>query len=114
LCHALLNSILSLWFLEALGFGRGLGALDLNSTKLKASLYMFDPTSLDGTRAADILAKFAPLLKRPVMTILEELQASDRLDFEQAVLDAYGLASLLPRIVGSLKELYAIRVAAIQ
>jgi len=114
MCHALLNSIASLWFLEALGFGRGLGVLDLNSTKLKDSLYMFDPNLLDARRAADVLGKFAPLLKRPVKPILEELQSSDRLAFEKAVLDAYGLASLLPQIVGSLKELYAIRVAAIR
>ena len=28
LCHALLNSVIGLFFIEAIGFGRGLGALD--------------------------------------------------------------------------------------
>ena len=30
LSHALLNSLMGIFFIEALGFGRGLGALDLS------------------------------------------------------------------------------------
>ena len=32
---ALLNNILSMFFIESFGFGRGLGALDLRETKFK-------------------------------------------------------------------------------
>ena len=114
LCHALLNSIVSLWFLEALGFGRGLGALDLSSTKLKVGLHMLDPQSLSANQVTVIKEKFAPLLQRPVLPILHELEAADRLAFETEVLNAFGLASRAQNVIESLKELFSIRMAAIQ
>lgn len=45
LLHALLNSILSLFFIEAAGFGRGLGALDINKTSLEQT-YILNPDIL--------------------------------------------------------------------
>ena len=46
LCHALLNSLLGLYMIESSGFGRGLGALDLQPTKLRKGLYILNPTLL--------------------------------------------------------------------
>ena len=40
---ALLNNILSMFFIESLGFGRGLGALDLSKTKFEKSFKMLNP-----------------------------------------------------------------------
>ncbi len=46
LCHALLNSLIGIFYLEACGFGRGLGALDLSSSKLKKNLFILNPDIL--------------------------------------------------------------------
>src|SRR5690606_18770634 len=40
LCHALMNSLLGVFYIEALGFGRGLGVLDLNATKVAEKLHV--------------------------------------------------------------------------
>jgi hypothetical protein len=45
LYHALLNSVLGIFYIEAIGFGRGLGALDINKNTLSGS-FMLDPNLL--------------------------------------------------------------------
>ena len=45
LCHALLNSILMKFFIEAVGFGRGLGVLDINKDNV-ASCFILNPNCL--------------------------------------------------------------------
>ena len=45
LIHALLNSILSLFYIEAVGFGRGLGVLDINKESI-SRCYMLNPELL--------------------------------------------------------------------
>ncbi|MGQ0662437.1 MAG: hypothetical protein ACT4P2_02415 [Pseudomonadota bacterium] len=111
LCHALLNSVVGLFYLEALGFGRGLGALDLNATKLRAYLFMLDPMRLSPMQADEIKARFAALLRRPVGHIAEELDRDDRGAFDQAVLAAFGLTDIHHRIKNSLRTLLGIRMA---
>lgn len=112
--HALLNSVLSLYYLEAIGFGRGLGALDLNATKMKKRLYMFDPRHLDEDRRDEIVEAFAPLLDRDVLPIREELEQEDRRRFDRVVFTAYEVEETLPRVREALLTLYRIRMAAIQ
>jgi len=53
LLHALLNSILSLFFIEAVGFGRGLGVLDINKDSI-SKCYMLNPTLLNENQKAII------------------------------------------------------------
>jgi hypothetical protein len=114
LLHALLNSVLSLYYMEAIGFGRGLGALDLNATKIKKRLQMFDPRALSGKERARIIEKFTPLLDRDVLPIREELQQEDRRTFDEAVFSVYGVEEFLPRVHDALLTLHRVRMAAIE
>ena len=111
LLSALLNSILGLFYIEALGFGRGQGALDLTPTNFKKKGYMLDPRKLTEKDKSDILGKFKRLESRKVLPILDELNQSDRIEFDKAVLQCYGLEGYYSSIKSSLVELYNIRIA---
>jgi len=112
LCHALLNSAVGMLFLEAAGFGRGLGALDLTPTKISRSMQMLDPRLIDATRREEILSAFESLVARPVLPLLEELAAADRIAFDEVVFRAYGIQLLRPLVYETLRELFGIRQAA--
>ena len=60
LCHALLNSLLGLFMIESSGFGRGLGALDLQPTKLKKDLYVLNPVLLSEKDKMNIKKHYCP------------------------------------------------------
>lgn len=107
--HALLNTTLSMFFVEALGFGRGEGVLDLNATKIKETMRILNPRLLSDSQASDIIRAFQPLKARPVKSIDEEMAMSDRCHFDKIVLATYGLEAIYNPIVESLRELYAIR-----
>lgn len=109
LSHALLNSILGIFFIEALGFGRGLGALDLSSTRMKKYLRMLNPNLLSDTQIDSIKEKFKVVRDRESMNILNELTQSDRISFDKAVLEAYGIYHLKDKITNSFKYLYNMR-----
>ncbi len=111
LCHALLNSLVSLFYLEALGFGRGEGALDLSSEKLKNNLFMLNPKLLKQEEKSRIIEKFQPLLKRQILTIPEELHDKDRLEFDKEVLKCFGIEKVENDIRNSLFTLYGIRAS---
>jgi SAM-dependent methyltransferase len=111
LLHALLNSTLGLLYLEMLGFGRGLGALDLSPTRMKAGLRVLDPAAVGPDQRRSILAAFEPLLSRDVLPILEELDSPDRIAFDEVVFGAYGLEAYLPLVRQSLRRLFSIRYA---
>jgi hypothetical protein len=111
LCHALLNSVVGLFLVEALGFGRGLGALDLSTTRAKRQLHMLDPRRLSSKQREQIIQAFRPLLDRPVEELSAELARDDRQAFDQTVLDTFGLGSLHQQIREALRELYDIRMA---
>ncbi len=106
LIHALLNSIIGLFFLEALGFGRGLGALDLSSTRLREGLKVLNPNLLSTKQAEQIKVAFRPIATRSVLPLREELARRDRHKFDQAVLDAYGVRLHHEEIKGSLQWLH--------
>ena len=111
LCHALLNSILSIFYLEAMGFGRGLGVLDLNATKIKKQMYMLNPDLLDRNARENIKRKFQLLLNRPIKIITEELRMVDRIEFDNAVLSAFGISHYREQIVNAFLTLFQIRKA---
>lgn len=112
LCHALLNSVIGMFLIEAIGFGRGLGALDLNPTKMSAHMHMLNPSAVSAQHRAQILSAFNPILARDVLNLPVELQSQDRIDFDKAVLQAYGLAHLQIQIYASLRQLFHIRQTA--
>jgi len=111
ICHALINSLLGLFYIEALGFGRGLGALDLNATKIRKNFHMLNPRVLTEDQKSSILQKFKNLLDRPVRPLLEELDSPDRKEFDKEVLQSFGIDSYRENIVSALKRIYQIRKA---
>lgn len=112
LCHALMNSIVGMFLIEAIGFGRGLGALDLNPTKMSEHLHLLNPSHINPQNRAIILSAFAPLLDRDVLNLADELKSQDRIKFDQAVLSAYGIPDIQSQIYNSLQQLFHIRQTA--
>jgi hypothetical protein len=110
LVHALANCTVSLFWIEALGFGRGLGALDLSATRVRAGLQVIAPAAVAHNRD-EILERFRVLLRRNVLPLDEEVNAADRGAFDTAVLRAVGRADVLPRVRNALTSLYGIRTA---
>ena len=97
-----------MFFIEASGFGRGLGALDLNSTKLKQTFSMWDP-DLIKHKSENILKCFEVIKKRKILTVPEELKQQDRIELDKAILEAYGITFDLNLLYNSLLDLYNIR-----
>ena len=110
LVHALLNSVLGIFFIESIGFGRGLGALDLSSTRMKKNLKMFNPDLLSNKQKQNIKIKFEKLKNRKILPILEELKLADRTDFDNVVFESFGIQAYKDQIIDSLKTLYEIRM----
>jgi hypothetical protein len=109
LCHALMNSYIGIFYIEALGFGRGQGALDLSSSKMKEHYSMLDPNLLSATQISSIKNAFSPLLQRAIDDVPIEVTNSDRLRFESEVANAFNLTSIWNNIRDSLLQLYNIR-----
>jgi len=111
LCHALMNSLVGLFYIEAMGTGRGEGALDLSKDKIENGLYIINPSLVSKENREKILSLFAKLETRKIMPIQEELEQEDRKNFDNAVLNAIGCLSHRERIKNALLALYKIRVA---
>jgi hypothetical protein len=112
LCHALMNSVVGMFQIEAAGFGRGLGALDLNAGKMKKHFHMLNPSTVSTEQRTSILKAFSPLLIRNVLDLPDELLSSDRRAFDEAVLSAVGASHLLDAVYSSLLNLFDIRQTA--
>lgn len=113
LLHALLNSILSLFYIEAVGFGRGLGVLDINKDSI-SRCYLLNPALLTEEQKKDILEKFSALSARGIIDINQEFNDPVRREFDTAVLSAFGIGSYYDRIVDSLKTMRKVRKAVKQ
>lgn len=111
LSHALLCSFLGCFYLEALGFGRGLGVLDINATKVSKQMRMLNPAAVSVTDRKAILNAFDVLKRRNVLSLEEEIKCGDRLKFEAIVLNSFGLGNVLPQVQESLIDLHRIRSA---
>lgn len=111
LCHALMNSLISLFYIEAMGTGRGEGALDLSKDKIEDGLRIVNPSLITTEKRTQILALFERLEARDILPITDELKSSDRNDFDDAVLDAVGCLPYKDQIKKALLRLYQIRTA---
>lgn len=109
LLHALLNSLIGIFFIESLGFGRGLGALDLSSIRMKKYLKMLNPSLLNEEQIKEIKYKFNLFKTRDVKNILDELKEPIRIDFDKTILKAYGIEELYDPIKSSFLFLYNMR-----
>jgi hypothetical protein len=114
LCHALLNTTMSMFVIEGMGFGRGLGALDLSKDRIEDFMHMLDPSELDDEARQAIKDAFKPLLEREILAVADELEQRDRQHFDDIVLEAYGLEVDRDHIYEALLGLVGIRQAATQ
>ncbi len=108
---ALLNSILSMFFIESFGFGRGLGALDLRATKFERDFKILDFQSLSDGQKQAITDAFQPISQRNRLPLEQEIEQADRINFEKVVLEIFGIAEHYDAIKASLLHLYKIRFA---
>lgn len=113
LLHALLNSILSLFYIEAVGFGRGLGVLDINKDSI-SKCYMLNPALLTEEQTTDIMEKFTALSARGIVDINQDLSDPIRQEFDRAVLNAFEIGNYHDCIIDSLKAIRRIRKAVKQ
>lgn len=111
LFHALLNSILGVFFIESLGFARGQEALDLSSERVKEYLRVLNPNLLTKGQIVSIKKKFILVRDREIKPIVDEFKESDRIDFDDTVLDAFGILHLKEKIMESFLYLYEMRTS---
>lgn len=111
LYHALLNSVMGIFYIEALGFGRGLGALDLSAQKISEHMYMLNPELLTKSQTDSIKNAFKPILERDALLLEDELNSPERQYFDDTVLEEFGILKLKPIIIDTLLRLYKIRIS---
>ncbi len=110
LCHALLNSILGIFFVESIGFGMGAGALDINKDSFERT-YMLNPYLLTEENKENIKRAFEPLKQRDIKDTLEELNCDDRISFDHIVLEAYGIDRYYEDVKNTISSLQTSRLS---
>ncbi|MDF2700758.1 MAG: hypothetical protein K0Q49_2321 [Haloplasmataceae bacterium] len=110
LIHALMNSILVMFYIEAIGFGRGEGVLDLTTTRF-SKMMVLKPDLLTEDNIIKIKDKFQPLLSRNVLDTELELEREDRKEFDLAILRAYGMDKYYEVIKSSLLNMQKSRLS---
>ncbi|MDR2148963.1 MAG: hypothetical protein LBE91_21185, partial [Tannerella sp.] len=110
LCHVLLNSVIGIFYSEATGFPKGLGALDNRAENVKKIL-MLDPRKLSDGDADKIIEAFKPLLGRRIMTTIEEYQHAARLAFERVVAECFGYSEYFEKIKDCVLEMKKVRLS---
>lgn len=111
LYFALANSIISLFYIEALGFGRGDGVLDLSKDRLPNRFKILNPKLLNDTQKQDIVSSFKPIESRSVHPLPIELDMDDRKRFDKTVLRNFGIEEEYDSIKDSLLDLYSMRLS---
>lgn len=106
LIAALLNSVITFLILEMRGTSRNLGALDLNANYLKR-MCLLSPNLLLTEQVQKIKTAFEPLKRRKVNSIFDEVNDKDRIKFDQAVFECFGLDKSL------LQSIYALLTSAV-
>lgn len=109
LCHALLNSAITLFMIEGMGFGRGQGALDISKDRVEDFMHMLDPNQLSAEQATRIKDAFIPLMQRDLLELADELKERDRQHFDRTVIEAFGLSITRDQVYDSLVGLTEIR-----
>ncbi|MDE6021620.1 MAG: N-6 DNA methylase, partial [Ruminococcus sp.] len=111
LCHALMNSVIMKFFIEAVGFGRGLGVLDINKKNV-ANCLMLNPMFLSEKSIVKIKTEFKKICNKPIISIEEELIDDDWIKYNMIILEAFNISSYYSKITDSIKSLRKIRKTA--
>lgn len=110
LCHALMNCLFMKFFVEAVGFGRGLGVLDINKENISECL-MLNPNLLTQDSINNIKMQFSIVCNKPIMSIDEELKDDDWIRYNYTVLRAFEIEAYYDKIVNSITSLRNVRKA---
>lgn len=110
LCHALMNCLFMKFFVEAVGFGRGLGVLDINKENISECL-MLNPNLLTQDSINSIKMQFSIVCNKPIMSIDEELKDDDWIRYNYTVLQAFEIEAYYDKIVNSITSLRNVRKA---
>ena len=113
LYHALLNSVLMKFFIEAVGFGRGLGVLDINKDSI-SKCYMLNPELLSDNDKEKIKSAFDNVTMLDIMSVEKELQNDKWKAFNQEILRAFGIGNYYSHIRDSLISLRKVRSTAVE
>ena len=108
--HALLNSIFTIFCIEAAGFGRGLGVLDINKDSIQ-NCYMLNPNLVSKSARENIVQAFDRIKSRQIMNFVDELRDDARIQFEHEVLRSFGIDEYFEKIKNSLLSMQASRAA---
>jgi hypothetical protein len=108
---ALLNSVLSMFFIESFGFGRGLGALDLRATKFERDFKLLNFQLLSNEQKQNIINAFQPIAIRNRLPLEQELEQEDRINFESILFESFAISEYYNAVKESLIHLYKIRFA---
>jgi hypothetical protein len=108
---ALLNSILSMFFIESFGFGRGLGALDLRATKFERDFKILNLNLLSNEQKHSIINAFQVIAKRERFSLEIEVEQIDRIHFEKILFESFDISEHYEAIKSSLLHLNRIRFA---
>lgn len=114
LYHAVMNSAISMFIIEGMGFGRGQGALDLNKDRIEEYMHILDVRKLDEVEKKLIKTAFQPLTTRNIMAVADELEQADRIAFDDTVLAAFSINVSRQTMYDSLLALVGIRLTATQ
>ena len=112
--HALMNSLLGMFYIECLSFGRGDGVADLSSDRLKECFKVLNPNFLNEIQKQNIIEAFQPLLDRDIKPLFEELECEDRVHFDNVVLSEFGIQNYYNDIKKALLDLYQIRKSVLR
>ncbi|MPL59586.1 hypothetical protein SDC9_05140 [bioreactor metagenome] len=112
LMHAILNSIIVTSQIESLGFGRGLGVLDINATIIKNGLYIPKLESINSIDRNRIVKAFSEICKYEIMDTIDTIADKKWESFNLLVLESIQLPSkVLESIYSHFKRVYSIRKA---
>ncbi|MDR3669179.1 MAG: N-6 DNA methylase [Ignavibacteriaceae bacterium] len=102
---AILNSIVSLLFVELNGVSRNLGVLDLNADFFQSKMRILNPALLSDEAKERIITAFNTLAIRNVQNYDIEYQQVDRIQFDNTVLHEFGYEiNILPRLYDILTQ----------
>lgn len=107
----MINSMFTMFYIEASGFGRGLGVLDVNKDSIE-NCYMLNPDLVDANNRQRILQSFNNIKARKIMKVEDELKDEERIAFEHTVLQSFGIDDYFDKIKSSLLSMQATRKTA--